>query len=71
MLQLDGTSEQVKGEKKNATRVEAKIVFFNVHLYRSESRVEARKVFEGRQRKPGLKLEFDRGVMFTGLRIGL
>ena len=48
MLQLDGTSEQVKGEKKNATRVEAKIVFLNVHLYRSESRVEARKVFEGR-----------------------
>ena len=48
MLQLDGPSERVKGEKKNATRVEAKIVFLNAHLYRSESRVEARKVFEGR-----------------------
>ena len=26
-LQLNGTSEKVKGEKKNATRMEAKIVF--------------------------------------------
>ena len=30
MLQLDGPSERVKGEKKNATRVEAKIVFLKV-----------------------------------------